>query len=426
MRDQELRARARAIYDAGLAAADPDRLVAALEIPEPEPGGRLRVFGAGKAAAHLARAVERRLAGRDHSGRIIVKHGHGLPLENVVVEEGGHPLPDDDGLQATQRLLGDLAESRAADRILFLLTGGASALLVAPADGLTLKDKIEVTDRLLRSGATIQELNAVRKHLSAVKGGRLLQRMAPAKVLSVIVSDVIGDDLSSIGSGPTALDPSTFQDALDVLTRYRMADEVPDRVIRHLRDGVSGAIDETPKPGDSVLDFVEHRLLASNRNSLAAAAERARELGFETEIFAEDLVGDVHAQAMRFVRALASRRGRGEPQAVLAGGELTLEVTGSGLGGRSQEFALVVAREIAGWDDVVVLAAGTDGTDGPTDAAGAFADGSSWARARQRRLDPDALLGNNDAYHFFEPLGSLLKTGPTGTNVNDLVIGLTE
>lgn len=420
----ELREGARAIYDAGLAAADPARRVESLAIPEPEVGGRLRVFGAGKAAAHLAKAVELRLDGREYSGRIIVKHGHELPLEGIVVEEGGHPLPDEAGLRATRRLLEDLGDTRAEDRIAFLLTGGASALLVAPAEGLGLDDKIGVTDRLLRSGAKIQELNAVRKHLSAVKGGRLLQKMVPARVLTVLVSDVIGDDLSSIGSGPTAVDPSTFQDALDVLTRYGVIDQVPERVVAHLRTGVSGRLAETPKPGDPVFDFVEHRLLASNRHSLAAAVDRARELGYETEIFGEDMVGEVHAEAKRFARALGSRRGTGKPRALLAGGELTLEVTGSGLGGRSQEFALVVAREIAGWNDVLVLAAGTDGTDGPTDAAGAFADGGSWQRAHESGLDPAALLRNNDAYHVFEPLDSLLKTGPTGTNVNDLVIGL--
>ena len=243
----------------------------------------------------------------------------------------------------------------------------------------------------------------------------------PARVLTLLVSDVIGDDLSSIGSGPTALDPSTFRDALDVLTRYHVVDHAPENVVAHLRAGVSGAIAETPKPGDGVLDYVEHHLLASNRTSLVAAADKARALGFETEVFAEDMVGDVHVQAKHFAKAL---RDRSEPTALLAGGELTLEVTGTGLGGRSQEFALVVARELAGRDDVMVLAAGTDGTDGPTDAAGAFADGHTWERARQKGLDPEALLANNDAYHLFDPLDALLRTGPTGTNVNDLVVGL--
>lgn len=419
--NQKLRDQARAIFDAGLCAADPAEQIDRIDVPVPGEGGRLRVFGAGKAAAHLARALESRLGDRDYSGRIVVKYGHGLALERIAVDEGAHPLPDEAGLSATEHILRDLEDTRAEDRIVFLLTGGASALLVAPAEGLTLDDKIGVTDLLLRCGATIQELNAVRKHLSAVKGGRLLERMVPARVLTLLVSDVIGDDLSSIGSGPTALDPSTFGDALDVLEGYDVIGDTPANVVRHLREGVSGAIAETPKPGDAVLDHVEHHLLASNRTSLVAAADKARALGLEVEMFAEDMVGDVHTQATRFARALADRSG---PTAVLAGGELTLEVTGSGLGGRSQEFALVVAREIAGRGGVTVLAAGTDGTDGPTDAAGAFADGGTWERALAAGLDPEALLANNDAYHLFDPLDALLRTGPTGTNVNDLVIGL--
>lgn len=419
--NRELREKARVIFEAGLAAADPVRQIEGIDLPVPGAGGRLMVLGAGKAVAHLAKAVESRLSGRDTSGRIVVKYGHGVPLGRIVVEEGGHPLPDISGLRATERLLADLAETQAEDRIVFLLTGGASALLVAPAEGLTLDDKIGVTELLLRSGATIQELNAVRKHLSAVKGGRLLERIVPARVLTLVVSDVIGDDLSSIGSGPTALDPSTFRDALDVLTRYDVIDQAPANVVDHLRAGVSGAIAETPKPGDGVLEHVEHRLLASNRTSLTAAVEKARALGFEVDVFARDMIGDVHVQARRFAKALVERR---RPAALVAGGELTLKVTGSGLGGRSQELALVVARELAGHDDVMVLAAGTDGTDGPTDAAGAFADGRTWESAREHGLDPEALLANNDAYHVFDPLDALLRTGPTGTNVNDLVVGL--
>lgn len=341
-----------------------------------------------------------------------------------MVEQGGHPLPDQAGLEATSRLLAELERVREQDRIVFLLTGGASALLVAPAEGLRLADKIGVTDLLLRSGATIQELNAVRKHLSAVKGGRLLQKMAPARVLTILVSDVIGDDLSSIGSGPTALDPTTFADALEVLNRHDVVDQAPERAVDHLRRGAAGEIAETPKPGDRVLDYVTHRLLASNRHSLAAAADKARALGFEVEIFAQDMVGEVHSQAVRFAKTLRKLRERGGPTALLAGGELTLELTGAGAGGRNQEFALVAAREIAGARDLVILAAGTDGTDGPTDATGAFAAGDSWERARFLGLDPAALLANNDSYHFFEPLESLLITGPTGTNVNDLIIGL--
>ena len=409
------------IYEAGLAAVDPARILAAVDLPHPERGGRLFVFGAGKAAASLGAAVEKRLSGETYSGRIVVKHGHGLPLERIDVEEGGHPLPDADGQAATRRLLADLKGMRPEDRVIFLLTGGASALLVAPAKGVTLKAKIRVTELLLRAGATIQELNAVRKHLSAVKGGRLLERMVPARVLALVVSDVIGDDLSSIGSGPTVGDPTTFEDALRVLERYRVVDEAPEVVVEHLRAGASGKVAETPKPGSPLLRYAEHVILASNRTALRAARSQAGALGFETKIFAEEMVGPVHDRASRFARTLAALPSR---SALLAGGELTLEVSGTGLGGRAQEFALVAARELSDKEGVLVLAAGTDGSDGPTDAAGAFADGRTWESGRARGLEPEAFLENNDSYHFLDAVEALLRTGPTGTNVNDLFIGL--
>lgn len=422
---QKLREQALAIYRAGLSAAEPKRILEEVDIPETLPGGRLLIFGAGKAAAHLGKALEEKLAGREYSGRIITKYDHGLPLKNLVVEEGGHPLPDLSGLRATEHILTDLAEIRKADRIIFLLTGGASSLLVAPAPGLSLSDKVSVTDRLLRSGATIQELNAVRKHLSAVKGGRLLERLEPANsVLSLIISDVIGDDLSAIGSGPMAADPTTYKDALDILEAYSLMEEVPPLVNNHLQRGATGDVAETPKPGSSVLDIAEHRILASNQNSLRAAEACAHSLGFKVNVFAYDMVGDVHECATSYAQMLLRLRG-GPPCALLAGGELTLEVTGTGKGGRSQEFALVVARELAGCEGVEVLAAGTDGTDGPNDAAGAFANGESWEGGRLLGLEGSTFLANNDSHTFFDSQRALLKTGPTGTNVNDLVVGLT-
>jgi glycerate-2-kinase len=437
-----LRQQARAIFDAGLAAADPYVLLCEglhevssegfrfgdepFVFPFPGDGGRIRIVGAGKAAGSLARAVESRLGGREYTGRIIVKHGHGVPLERIVVEEGGHPLPDEAGLRATERLLSELEGGRAEDRIFFLLTGGASALLVAPAEGISLDDKIRTTDLLLRSGAEIGELNAVRKHLSRVKGGRLAERMAPASVLGLVVSDVIGDDLSSIGSGPAVADPTTFAECLSIVARYGLEDKLPGRVRERLEAGARGILPETPKTGAPSLARARHVVLASNRLSLQAARDRATALGFESEIFRADMVGDVHRVAREFAERLASlslrRSGR---TALLAGGELTLVVKGSGRGGRNQEFALECARHLKGTPGVIVLSAGTDGTDGPTDAAGAFADGETLDRARKMGLDPEGLLADNDSYRLFEPLGDLLKTGPTGTNVNDLVIGLT-
>jgi hydroxypyruvate reductase len=438
---EALKREARAIFDAGLEAADPFRILSKglREVPpegfrfEEEPfvfpfpgkGGRIRVLGAGKAAGSLARAVEERLSGREYGGRIVVKHGHGVALERVVVEEGGHPLPDEAGLRATERLLAELEGGREEDRIFFLLTGGASALLVAPAEGVTLEDKVLTTELLLRSGADIRELNAIRKHLSRVKGGRLAERMAPASVLGLVVSDVIGDDLSSIGSGPAVADPTTFGDCLEIVNRYGLEEKLPAKVRARLEAGARGTLPETPKPGDPSLAKARHVILASNRLSLEAARARASALGFETEIFRADMVGDVHEVARDFASRLKELAGRsGRPSALLAGGELTLAVKGSGLGGRNQEFALVCARHLRQSAGATVLSAGTDGTDGPTDAAGAFADGDTWERARRKGLDPEALLADNDSYRLFDRLGDLLKTGPTGTNVNDLVVGL--
>jgi hydroxypyruvate reductase len=393
--------------------------------PFPGEGGRIRIVGAGKAAGSLARAVESRLAGREYSGRIVVKHGHGVPLERVVVEQGGHPLPDEAGLRATERVLRDLEGGRPEDRIFFLLTGGASALLVAPAKGITLEDKIRTTDLLLRSGADIRELNAIRKHLSRVKGGRLAERMAPASVLGLVVSDVIGDDLSSIGSGPAVADPTTFEDCLEIVARYRLEEKLPPKVGERFEAGARGRLPETPKAGDPSLARARHIILASNRLSLEAARDKASALGFESEIFRADMVGDLHEAARTFASRLKDLEGRQRGgAALLAGGELTLSVKGKGLGGRNQELALACALHLKGTPRVMVLSAGTDGTDGPTDAAGAFADGATWERARRMGLDVESYLSDNDSYHFFEPLGDLLKTGPTGTNVNDLIVGL--
>jgi glycerate 2-kinase len=428
------------IFEAGLAAADPFRLLTdrsrlegnrwiwegapPWEIPAPGSRGRVIAAGAGKAVASLARALEQTLGPRLESGCIVVKHGHGLALEKIRVHEGGHPLPDRGGLAGTKALREELSGLAPEDRVFFLLTGGASALLVSPVEGVSLEDKIEVNRLLLASGATIQEMNAVRKHLSAVKGGRLAERIAPAQALTLIVSDVVGDDLSSIGSGPTAPDPTTFEESLAVISRYGLTAAIPAAARQHLERGASGEIGETPKPGHPVFQLMRHLILASNRQSLDAAAGKAGELGYPAEVFERDMVGSTHQKAGAFARRLREMARAGRPQTLLAGGETTLKVTGSGRGGRNQEFALVAAGEIAGETGLLVLAAGTDGTDGPTDAAGAFADPTTLSRARAAGLAPEALLANNDSYRLFDRLGDLLRTGPTGTNVMDLVVGL--
>jgi hydroxypyruvate reductase len=439
---ETLRRQARFIFDAGLEAANPEKLLSEelREVPGgfrfreerwlfplPGEGGRIHVVGAGKAAGSLARALERCLGERAYSGRILVKHGHGVALKRLVVEEGGHPLPDANGLRATERLLAEVAGGRPEDRVFFLLTGGASALLVAPSDGISLEDKIQTTELLLRSGADIRELNAIRKHLSRVKGGRLAQKMAPAAILALVISDVIGDDLSSIGSGPAVADPTTFSDCLGIVARFGLEQKLPPSVRKRLEEGAAGIHPETPKPGDASLARARHVILASNRLSLEAARQRAETLGFEASIFRSDMVGNVHQAASELsTKLLEISRSRTRPVALLAGGELTLAVKGGGLGGRNQELALVAARRLEGASGVLLLSAGTDGTDGPTDAAGAFVDGTTWERARRAGLDPESMLANNDSYRLFEALGDLLKTGPTGTNVNDLVVALCD
>lgn len=435
---ERLRADLLAIHRAALRAADPERILERDLQGDPVSGWTFRgqpllppprrkgepifLFGAGKAAAALARGVQRGLTGEAVRGRIIVKHGHRLEVPGVVVEEAGHPVPDAHSVAATKRLLADLRERGEGGRVLVLLTGGASALLVAPAAGITLEDKSRVSSLLLACGADIHEINTVRKHLSAVKGGGLIPLLPPGRAAALVISDVIGDQLTSIGSGPATGDPTTFGDALGVLEKFGLVERVPEAVIRRFRDGVAGAVAETPDaPGETV----PHQIVASNFHSLCAAEEEASRRGYRAEVFGRDLAGEVHDTARRFANRLAVLGAEAEPAALLAGGELTLRVTGGGRGGRSQEFALVAAAHLEGVAGAALLAAGTDGTDGPTDAAGAFADGTSWSRARHQGFDPETTLRNNDSWSLFRATGDLLITGPTGTNVMDLMVGLT-
>ena len=426
-----------AIHRAALRAADPERILERdlqgdaasgwtfrgrpLLPPARRSGEPIFLFGAGKAAAALARGVQRGFAGETVRGRIIVKHGHRLEVPGVAVEEAGHPVPDAHSVEGTSRLLHDLGQTGPDGRVLVLLTGGASALLVAPAAGITLDDKSRVSSLLLACGADIHEMNTVRKHLSAVKGGGLIPLLPPGRAAALVISDVIGDQLTSIGSGPATGDPTTFRDALEVLEKYALTMRVPDSVRDRLEAGAAGRVPETPDaPGDAA----PHHIVASNFHSLGAAEREASRLGYRTELFGRDLAGEVHDTARRFARRLAALGPEPAPAALLAGGELTLKVTGDGRGGRSQEFALVAAGHLEGVAGVALLAAGTDGTDGPTNAAGAFADGDSWGRARERGLDPAATLRNNDSWSLFHETGDLLITGPTGTNVMDLMVGL--
>ena len=386
---------------------------------------RVVAVGAGKASARMGVALEDTLGDRLVGGLVVVKYGHAAPTKTIEVVEAAHPVPDQAGRRAAARLLA-LAGSLTPNDLLFvLLSGGASSLLPAPAPRLSLRDKQQTTRLLLRSGATIQELTAVRTHLSAIKGGRLAAA-TPARVVSLILSDVIGDDLEAIGSGPTAPDPTTYEEAWRVLHRYRLWQAVPPRVRRHLLDGRQGRHADTPKPGSRLFRRVQNQLIGNNRQAVEAVARAVKQAGLSPLILSSTLTGEATGAARVFgaiAREIASSgRPVARPACIIAGGELTVTVRGHGMGGRAQEMALASALEIAGLPNVWIAAFGTDGTDGPTDAAGAVVDGQTVAHAARAGLDIACALRRNDAYPFFKKLDRHITSGPTGTNVNDLYL----
>lgn len=398
-----------------------------VEVPLPPTGrGKVLVTGAGKAAASLARGLEAVLGDRIDSGVVLVKHGHGLPMRRIAVLEGGHPVPDADGLAGTRQIMQTVEAAAEHDTMFFVLTGGASALLVEPAAGLSFAD-VQAANRLLvNGGAQIDEMNAVRKHLSGVTGGRLRQRARCASFCTLAISDVIGDSPAAIGSGPTVADPSTFRECIAIIDRYSLRQALPRAVVEHLERGVAGLVAETPKETAGIFRGSHYRIVASNRISIDSAARAARERGCKVEILTTEMQGHTHDAAHRFAAALrqASSARSDAPIVILAGGETTLPVRGNGRGGRNQEFALVAALDLQGVENVALLSAGTDGTDGPTDAAGAFVDGSTVARASARGLDANDVLRRQDSYTLLDALGALHRTGPTGTNVMDLAMGV--
>jgi len=379
----------------------------------------------------MAHAAERKLGRRIEAGWVNVKYGHirtGPKPRRIELCECGHPVPDENGVRGAERIEAIAKSAGEDDMVACLISGGASALMPAPAPPVTLGDTRKITELLLRAGADIHEMNCVRKHISRLKGGQLARLAAPASVLTLILSDVIGDDLDVIGSGPTVADPSTFQDAKAILQRRGILRDAPKSVRERIESGVRGKIPETPKPGDPIFSRVENVIIGSNRQALHAAARAARNLGYRASILSSFIEGEakeiarVHAA---IAKELAAKKRAGRPVCIISGGETTVTVRGKGLGGRNTEFALSAAHEIAGLPDTAIFSAGTDGTDGPTDAAGAFADGTTIARAEKLGLNAEAHLTDNDSYHFFEALGDLCKTGPTNTNVMDiqLVIG---
>jgi glycerate 2-kinase len=436
--ERQLRRQALAIFRAALAAADPAAailrhvrirngvLIAGRTRYSLRGIRKIHVIGGGKAGAAMAKAVEQLAlpaAERGHS-LINVKDGHLAKLKWIELNECGHPVPDLRGVRGAERI-GEIARGAAEnDLVICLVSGGASALLPLPAAPITLEEKQAVTKLLLASGANIHEINAVRKHISRIKGGQLARMAYPARVLSLILSDVIGDDLDVIGSGMTAPDQSTFGTARAVLEKYGILDRAPASVRRRIEQGLRGSDPETPKAGDRAFARVQNLIVGSNRLAVEAAAAHARELGFRSLILSTFIDGEtreiarMHAAIAKEVAAYGRPLAR--PACLITGGETTVTLRGDGLGGRNQEFVLAAAMDIAGLDRAVLLSGGTDGTDGPTGAAGAIADGGTMARATEQNLDPNQFLAANDSYHFFEKLGDLLITGPTHTNVMDV------
>ncbi len=385
---------------------------------------RILVVGAGKAGAPMARALEDLLGDRITDGVIVVKEGHGLPLAHVRTHEAGHPVPDERGIKGAEEILALVKDAGERDLVLCLISGGGSALLVAPAEGVTLEDKQEVTRLLLACGADIHEINTIRKHLSRAKGGGLARFAYPATVVSLILSDVIGDDLNVIASGPAVPDTSTFADTRQVLEKHDIWNRVPAAVQSRIDRGLKGDIEDTPKAGDAVFERCYSELVGTNLQALKAAGLKSEELGYRTLILSSTVEGEAREVAKVLTAIAREVRGSGNPLSapacILCGGETTVTIQGDGKGGRNQELALASALVIDGVENVVVLAGGTDGNDGPTDAAGAIADGSTLVRARAKGLDPIDFLRRNDSYHFFQPLEDLVITGPTRTNVMDV------
>jgi len=386
---------------------------------------RIFLIGAGKGTAPMAKAVEDILGERLTNGLIIVKYGHGIPLEKTQILEAGHPIPDKAGLEATEELLKQTQECTEKDLIICAFSGGGSALLPAPTFPLTLDQKQETTRLLLECGATINEINAIRKHLSRSKGGWLAKEAYPATIVSLLLSDVIGDRLDVIASGPTVPDESTYSDCIKIIDRYKLSDRLPKSVTDYFKKGAAGSLPETPKAGDPVFSKVQNLIVGNNRESLLAAKERAISLGYNTIVLSSQIEGEAREVAQVFA-AIGKEISQANlpissPACVIAGGETTVTIQGRGKGGRSQELALACAIAIDGWEGISLLSAGTDGTDGPTDAAGAIVNGTTCKRARQTNLDPRDFLLANDSYTFFESLGDLLKTGPTRTNVMDII-----
>jgi glycerate 2-kinase len=408
------------LFRTAVAAAHPSRCLP-LHLPAPPARGRLIVLGAGKGGGSLTEVAETHYLARMPENRLdgiaVTRHGYGRPTRRIPVVEAGHPIPDAAGLAGAERMLKIADAAGADDLVLVLLSGGASANLIAPASGITLEEKQATTRAILRSGANIAEFNCVRKHLSRIKGGRLAQHAQPARVVTLAISDVPGDDPAVIGSGPTVPDPTTLADARAVVSKYRL--DLPEAVRRALDDPKN----ESPKPGDPAFANTSFHILARPADALAAAEARAREAGYDCVVLGDRLQGEAREVAANHARIAKDFAAQGRRIAILSGGELTVTLRGTGRGGPNQEYALALAIALGAAKGIAAMAGDTDGTDGgrglPDDPAGAFLDDTTLARARALGLDPAAFLADNDSTGFFNGIGDLFTPGPTFTNVTD-------
>ncbi len=436
----KMRKDAEKIFHAGLAAVDPEAAIKKhcridknnLIIGNNSFGlalfENIFVTGAGKAGAPMAAAIEDILGNKITEGLINVKYGHLCKTSKIKLIEAGHPIPDQNGQDGANGIMEINRRASSNDLVICLISGGGSALLPLPGDGLTLKDKQDTIQTLLDCGAPIHEVNAIRKHISMIKGGRLAEAAFPAPVMTMMLSDVVGDDLDVIASGPTVPDPSTFQDCLNIIKKYELFEHLPPSVTALIKAGTEGKIKETPKKDSPVFTKTGNIIIGSNMDAMRAAERKAMEIGYNTLVLSSMIQGETRHVACVHTAIAKEIRKTGmplsPPACILSGGETTVTIKSNGKGGRNQEFALAAAIDIADENNILVLSGGTDGTDGPTDAAGGYADTDTLKRALALKIDPVQFLNNNDSYHFLEKTGDLLITGPTNTNVMDLRIML--